>query len=178
MRCSHCARFALAASMLVPVPAVPSAQTLASEMVKLPVAVEAGDVAGSDVDIDGPTAVCGLLKADYVDPVTKEETSNAGAVKVFRRSGAGWLEEAHLTAPTPVSNSGFANVVALSGDTLLVGAHSVDTGDGPGAGAAFVYVRVGTTWQFQATLVAEDAEAGDSFGWSVDVFGDLSLIHI
>jgi len=61
--------------------------------------------------------------------------------------------------------------VAISGDTVVVGAHgeaSNGTGESDnsawGAGAAYVYERSGAAWSQQAYLKASNAEGGDQFG--------------
>ncbi len=83
--------------------------------------------------------------------------------------------------------------MAVSGDTVVVGAHyegSNATGvngnqsdnSAVEAGAAYVFVRSGTTWTQQAYLKASNTDIGDVFGSSVAVSGDtegvVSLIHI
>src|SRR5438132_1320523 len=74
---------------------------------------------------------------------------------------------------------------ALSGDTLVVGADAQDTPgvgafapDAPGglnSGAAYVYVRSGTTWSEQQQLVAPDGLPNDHFGCSVAVSVDTAV---
>ncbi len=64
----------------------------------------------------------------------------------------------------------FGGAVALSGDTLVVGA-SAATGAAARTGAAYVFVRTGATWTQQAKLFALDGEAGDVFGESVALSG-------
>ena len=63
---------------------------------------------------------------------------------------------------------GFSVAFSASGDTALVGARFDDTGVGSDAGSAYVFTRDGAgTWTQQAKIVANDAAAGDNFGWSV-----------
>jgi hypothetical protein len=67
----------------------------------------------------------------------------------------------------------FGYGVALTGDTLVVGAYgedsSVSGGEGDnsasGAGAAYVFTRSGAVWSQQAYLKASNAEASDLFGY-------------
>ena len=42
------------------------------------------------------------------------------------------------------------------------------------AGAVYVFRFDGSTWVQEQKLVASDAEAGDIFGWSVGVSGDVA----
>ena len=78
-----------------------------------------------------------------------------------------------------------ANVhVALSGDTLVVGAPfesssasgidgAQDDNSAINAGAAYVFARdAGGIWSQQAYLKASNADSGDEFGFSVALAGD------
>jgi hypothetical protein len=66
----------------------------------------------------------------------------------------------------------FGSSIALSGDTVLVGAG----GDDFGTGSAYVFVRNGTTWTQQAKLTASDRAAPDRFGSSIALSGDTALV--
>jgi len=77
--------------------------------------------------------------------------------------------------------------VAVSGDTILVGAPSEDSnavgvqGNGsnnsiPQAGAAYVFVREGKQWSEQASFGPETGKFGDFFGSSISISGDQILI--
>jgi hypothetical protein len=77
--------------------------------------------------------------------------------------------------------------VSISGDTVVVGAEGEDssaTGVNGGqgnnsaqsAGAAYVFVRSGTSWSQQAYLKASNTEASDGFGNSVSVSGDTVVV--
>ncbi|MBX3656704.1 MAG: hypothetical protein KF686_21220 [Ramlibacter sp.] len=58
--------------------------------------------------------------------------ADAGAVFMFKRSGAAWLQSAYLKAPNTGAGDRFGGAVALSadGNTLAVGAASEDGGSG------------------------------------------------
>ncbi len=60
-------------------------------------------------------------------------------------------------------------------DTLINAALNIiavlSGADFPNAGAAYVFVRSGTTWTEQAKLIASDAAPGDEFGFSVAMDG-------
>ena len=99
-----------------------------------------------------------------------------GAAYVFETNGLGpWPQVARLLPDPVASNIHFGTSVALSGDTVLVGA---DTSDEIGdAGSAYVYTRqVGGDWTREAKLLASDAGASDQFGISVALDGDTALI--
>ena len=56
-----------------------------------------------------------------------ESVPNAGAAYVFVRSGASWSQQAYLKASNTGSDDWFGNSVAVSGDTVVVGAHFEDS---------------------------------------------------
>ncbi|MCB9616638.1 MAG: hypothetical protein H6722_29735 [Sandaracinus sp.] len=116
---------------------------------------------GYSLVIDGDTA----LVAAPVGPL--------GQVHVFVRSGDTWRWQATLSAPD--AGNQFGASVALHGDTALIG-FAEDTRQGPGTGAAYVFVRDGERWFQQAKLVASDAAAHDRFGVSVALRGDTAMI--
>ena len=77
--------------------------------------------------------------------------SNAGAVYVFVRSGSTWTQQAYLKASNTDANDFFGYSVALSGDTLAVGAYREDSAatvvngdeaDNSASEAGAVYVRI------------------------------------
>ena len=107
----------------------------------------------------------------------------SGAVYVFRRNGA-WTQEAYIKAANAEAGDQFGWGVALSadGNTLVVGARDEDSdGDGvgppydnaaPNAGAAYVFVRTGSTWAQQAYLKATASDPSDQYGERVAISDD------
>ncbi|HEV3470553.1 MAG TPA: thrombospondin type 3 repeat-containing protein [Pyrinomonadaceae bacterium] len=86
-------------------------------------------------------------------------------------------EEAHLVAADAAADDFFGNSVAVSGDTAVVGAFvDDDPVRGANTGAAYVFVRTGTTWALQQKLTAGDALAGDRFGSAVAIDGDTIAV--
>ncbi len=78
-------------------------------------------------------------------------------------------------AALPIPTGGYASVssVSISGDSAVVGSSAATSS----AGAAHVFRRVGTIWVEQGSaLVASDAAAGDLFGASVAIDGDVIAI--
>jgi hypothetical protein len=103
------------------------------------------------------------------------DIAGSGSVYVFARSGAIWTEQAKLRASDSAPNSRFGISVAISGETLVVGADRDDAAGG-NAGSAYVFVRSGTAWSEQAKLVAGTTGPGDYFGTSVDIDGDTVVV--
>jgi len=135
---------------------------------------EAGDEFGSSVAVSGDIAVVGARGED-------EKGSAAGAAYVFQRDLGGtdnWGQAQKLMASDGQAGDYFGTSVAVSGDLAVVGADGEDAG-GSGAGAAYVFQRDkgGTdNWGEAQKLTASDAEAGDLFGHSVAVSGDLAVV--
>jgi uncharacterized repeat protein (TIGR01451 family) len=129
-----------------------------------------GERFGFAVAAEGDTAVVGAYAEDT------SRGGGAGAVYVFVRSGTSWTEQQRLTAPDGTFGDGFGNAVALSGDTLVVGAEKANGPGGADAGAAYVFVRSGAVWSLQRKLIAPDGAALDAFGWSVAVSGDTVAV--
>jgi hypothetical protein len=124
--------------------------------------------------MDGNLLAIGDKTANVV--VGDNTLSNAGAVVLFRRAANGsWLHEATLIAPDPVSSSAFGEAVAVSGNTLLVGAPD-DSPPGGGLGGAYVFERQGGSWKAVRTLRNPDTAQNSAFGWSVALDGDLAIV--
>jgi hypothetical protein len=146
---------------------------------------EAGDTFGTSVAISGDTLVVGAPAEDsQATGVDGDQANNgsfaSGAVYVFTRTAGVWSQQAYLKASNTGAGDEFGASVAISGDTLVVGAHFESSGatgvNGDGAdnskassGAAYVFSRTGTTWRQTAYLKASNTTAGDEFGFSVAV---------
>jgi hypothetical protein len=128
----------------------------------------AGDVFSISVALSGDTAVIG---AD----LDNEKGENSGAAYVFTRSGSTWSQQAKLTAADGAAGDLFGIRVALSGDTAVIGA-ARDDDKGDNSGAAYVFIRSGTTWSQQAKLTAADGAASDRFGTRVALSGNSAVI--
>jgi hypothetical protein len=155
-----------------------------------PVGVGSNDNFGYAVAVSGDTAVVGARGEDSsttgVNSTSDENADLAGAVYVFVRSGTTWTQQAYLKAHQVTASDQFGYSVAVSGDTVVVGAYQEDSSttgvngtpneSASDAGAAYVFVRSGTTWSQQAYLKADQVTAGDLFGGSVAVSGDTVVV--
>ncbi|MGZ3450372.1 MAG: hypothetical protein ACXVEF_12295, partial [Polyangiales bacterium] len=97
-------------------------------------------------------------------------TALAGT-NVYVRSGSTWSVQATLPLP-----GGSVSAVALHGDTAVIGAPDAIIGSNVSQGAAYVFLRTGTTWAQQARLLASDGAACSGFGVAVDVNGDTAIV--
>ncbi len=81
-----------------------------------------------------------------------------------------------IVAPRGGPIDQFGHAVAISGDLAVVGARYEADASGIRAGAAYVFLRSGSTWTLEARLQASDALADDYFGSSVAIFGDTIVV--
>lgn len=128
----------------------------------------ANDFFGGSLGMAGDTMVVGA-PADDVGA-----NSNQGSASLFVRSGDHWSEQQKLTASDGTAFDQFGSSVAISGDTLVVGA----MGDVGGQGSAYVFVRNGGVWSEQQKLIAGDGATSDQFGWSVAISGDTLAVGV
>jgi hypothetical protein len=144
------------------------------------------DYLGYSVAISGDTAVIGARGEDSDGSGEGDNSAlDAGAAYVFVRGGSIWTQQAYLKTSNADSEDFFGWPVAISGDTVVVGTISED-GNGSGgegnnsatdAGAAYVFVRGGSTWSQQAYLKASNAEAYDYFGYGgVAISGETVVV--
>lgn len=154
---------------------------------------------------DGRTLVVGSPGYSTGEPpIAFFDRDYSGAAYIFSNTSSVWTEEALLQAsnkggsyicedceeqscPTSGEGDGFGVSVAISGDTVVVGAPgeaSAATGvngdendnSAPGAGAAYVFERIDDVWQQTAYLKASNTDAGDRFGFAVAIDGDTIAV--
>lgn len=85
-------------------------------------------------------------------------------------------QQAQLFASDGAGADRFGRAVAISGDTVVVGADLDNIGATSDQGSAYVFVRSGTTWVEQQKLTASDGAAGDFFGISVAISGETIVV--
>lgn len=123
---------------------------------------------GYSVAMNGNTAIIGA-------PGDGPQGSLSGSAYVFVLGPSGWVQQAKLTASDGATKAGFGRAVAISGDTALVGAPNAAI-TGTETGAAYIFVRSGTTWTEQAKLSALDYIVFDGFASSVSLSGNTAAI--
>ncbi len=129
------------------------------------------DLFGYAVALDGDTAVIGAPIDD------NSNHADSGAAYIFKRTAGVWSQQSKLTIGTGTTDDRLGLAVAISGDTVVVGAPRDDTAGGIDAGSAWVFVRIaGNIWVSQGQLLAADASADDEFGTSVAISGDVIFV--
>jgi len=130
----------------------------------------AADSFGASVAISGETVVVGAPGDDGAAGI------NQGSAYVFARSGGVWTQQQKLEASDPAAIDLFGISVAISGETVVVGAPFGDGAAGIDQGSAYVFARSDGFWTQQQKLEASDAAVGDQFGFSVAVSGGMVVV--
>jgi len=128
----------------------------------------ADDQFGINLALVGDTLAVGALYEDSNGSQADNSATDAGAVYVFTRTGGLWSQQAYVKPNAVIANGLFGYSLALSGDTLAVGA-PFETGE---TGATYVFRRIPGAWEQEAILHASNAEAGDRFGQGISIDGD------
>lgn len=142
------------------------------------------DFFGSSVAIYGNTVVVGATDEDSnattVDGnQTNDNSQDSGAAYVFVRNGGVWTQQAYLKPANTGSGDGFGGSVAISGNTIIVGASREDgpsSNDADDYGAAYVFTRSNGQWTQQAYLRASNPDVSDYFGTSVSISGNTIVV--
>ncbi len=137
----------------------------------------ANDYFRGSVAISGNTVVVGAVQA------TVGGNADEGAAYVFTEPASGWAnmtQTAELTAADGAAGDLFAGSVSISGNTVVVGAQSIQSIlPNPGPGAAYVFSEPGSGWVNMtqtAKLTASDGLPGDNFGDSVSISGNTVVV--
>lgn len=125
---------------------------------------------GTKVAIDGNTAAVSSAL---------NNASDIPFVYIFVRSGAAWTQQDKFSVCEPsdanVCDFGWRSL-AVSGDTVVTSNRRVNIGSNIRQGAAYVFVRSGTTWSQQQRLIASDGQTDDWFGISVAIEADTIVV--
>ena len=124
---------------------------------------------GSTVDVDGRYAVFGAERTDISSSV-----SDVGVAYVFTYddNSQTWSSATELQANTRNADDLFGFSVAISGDTIAVGAPGVDS-----KGCVFTFERSGSSWVRQtAKIQPSDIVARNNFGNAVAMHGNTMIV--
>ncbi len=108
---------------------------------------------------------------------------NNGAVHVYHRDASGaWNQEAKLRPIPPDAGDRSSEAVAVSGDTVAVGAYGTDQAGPAFSGAVYVYRRDGAgNWNLEQFVTPIDpgplvGPFGEQFGFAVELRGDRMVV--
>ncbi len=156
------------------------------------------DQFGSSVKLsaDGNTLVIAAINEDSaatgINGVQDDDTAtDSGAVYVFTRIEGEWQQQAYVKASNTKEAQYFGLQLGLSadGNTLAVGVSSEssaaqgingdqDDDSANNSGAVYVFVRTNGVWHQESYLKASNAEAGDRFGYAIDLSGDGNTLVV
>jgi len=134
----------------------------------------ADDLFGYSVAISGDIMVVGAYGDD-------DNGAASGSAYIFSRHQGGannWGLVKKVTASDGAGDDYFGYSVAISGDTVVVGAY-VDDDRGTNSGSAYIFGRNqgGTNnWGEVKKVTASDRASSDDFGYSVAISGDTVII--
>lgn len=128
------------------------------------------DQFGVSVALSGNVAVVGAFRGE-VDGV------ETGTAYVYERIAGAFTFAAKLSADDGADGDKFGSDVAISGETIVVGAAGHDE-PVESAGAAYVFEKVKGLWTQTKKLQADESEAVDLFGSSVGVSGDTVVVGV
>ena len=136
-----------------------------------------GEEFGESLAVSRRTLVVGTI--NYTAPHTGVEQ---GAAYVFTAPDSDWghaKQAAVLKAPSGQLEEEFGRSVAISGNTIVVGAPFREVAGRTGEGVVYVYVKPESGWSGAtpvATLTAHAAMAHEFFGESVAIAGNTVLV--
>jgi len=128
---------------------------------------QAGEQFGISIAIYGDTIAIGSRDND--------RGTDAGAVYIFERVGNTWMQSTKLLADDGQAGDSFGLSVAIDGKVMVIGAEN-DDDRGDDAGAVYIFERMGGAWRQVAKLLADDGQAGDNFGFSVAIQGNIIVV--
>lgn len=131
---------------------------------------QAGDEFGYRTALLGDTAVIGAFSA------TVNGNTSQGAAYVFNKTKKKWREGQELTANDGAVFDNFGAAVAISADTIAVGANGATVGGNPAQGTVYVFNYANGIWSQTQKLTANDGASYDNFGLSVALDGSTILV--
>lgn len=128
---------------------------------------------GISIAVSGNTVVVGAFDSNI---------EQFGSAYVFVKPASGWANMTQTAKLTSSDNGqGFGTSVAISGNTIVVGAANPSnfSNQASGPGAAYVFVKPTGGWADateNAKLTASDGVDGDAFGDSVGISGNTIVV--
>jgi hypothetical protein len=137
-----------------------------------------GDQLGLSIAVGVDTIVVGAYRDDSFGK------ANHGSAYVFVKPAAGWagtrFHDAKLTASDSAAGDEMGYPVAITGDTVVVGARLDDVGANADQGSVYVFVKPAAGWSGPLTesekITASDGAASDLFGNVLGISGDTLVV--
>ncbi len=129
-----------------------------------------GDLFGNSVALSETAVIIGASSA------TINGGFGQGTVYVFTHSSQGWTQSQKLVANDGASGDAFGLSLALSNDTLLIGAPDVTVGTHNGEGVAYIFNNRNGAWSQTQKLLPANGVDSANFGGAVALAGDIAVI--
>ena len=124
-----------------------------------------------------------------------DEERGKGAAYIFNRTGGTWSQQIRLMASNAEGGDSLGCSIAISddGNTMVAGAFdedsllrgiqpptegSNDAASDVSTGAAYVFVRTGSTWTQQAFIKATNTRLNDQFAWALSLSRDGNTLAV
>jgi RNA polymerase sigma factor (sigma-70 family) len=134
---------------------------------------EQAKLKSSDWAVNGYFGEAASISGDYVIAAAPYHKNNKGSAYIFKREGDKWEEQAILTADDGDAEVLFGQLASISGNYVIVGAGGPE---GIWTGAAYIFVRDGTSWKQQAKLLPDDSAGDDRFVSTICISGDYAIV--
>ncbi|TDE17389.1 T9SS type A sorting domain-containing protein [Dyadobacter psychrotolerans] len=140
---------------------------------------------GSSVSISGNYAVVGAVY-ERKDVNGSNSLSGAGAAYILFHNGTNWVQVKKICAPVRSEYDNFGASVAISGETVIVGAPNEKEDESDlnpinYSGAAYIFSKHqgGTdNWGFTKKVTAAIRSSNSYFGQKVSINGDYALVGV
>ncbi len=129
-------------------------------------ASERFDFFGQSVSISNNHAIVGIPGDDTAQ----------GSVNIYELTGSSWVLIQKLIAANGDVLDNFGKSVCISGNRIIVGANGDDIGGSESQGSANIYQFNGNRWVLMQKLTDILGAAGDNFGESVSISGNLAIV--
>jgi FG-GAP repeat/Metallo-peptidase family M12 len=125
---------------------------------------------GASISIRDDVAIVGAPSDD--DACPGNSNCESGAAYIFRRTGAGWFQEAKLTDSSPAASETFGISLAVGENVVAIGTPRDDE-IGIDSGSVSVFRWNGTAWLEQQKVAAAETGQSDRLGASVSLSGNV-----
>lgn len=131
------------------------------------------DLVGISVAIENDLLAVG---APGFNPGYTNGPGVAGAVYVFQRGTNGfWAQQARLNAPDPQPNDHFGVSIAMSGQSIVIGASFHNDFGATNNGSIYVFDFTAIGWQLAAKITPRDLTNNSHFGQAVALDGSTLI---
>ncbi len=130
---------------------------------------DSGDQFGASLAMEGNKLVVGANRDAELDTL-------AGSAYVFESNGDFWIEQQKLLASDGGFRDHFGQSVAISGNTIVVGAAESSCGGCEGIEGAYVFEKADSMWSETQKLVPHDMVPEMDFGHDVAIQGNTIMV--